>query len=71
MRHEHMEQVERWAEFVRNNPGKWKKIHSEFINSIFQKHEQFRERILKTPHGKDKLAKLYNIKNKEGYNWLK
>lgn len=71
MRKEHMEQIERWAQFVKNNPTKWKKIHTRFINSIFDKHEQFKKRILKTPNGKKKLAKLYNIKNKKGYSWLK
>lgn len=71
MRKEHMDQVERWALFVKKNPAKWKKIHTSFINSIFDKHKQFKERILETPGGKEKLAKLYNIKNREGYGWLK
>jgi hypothetical protein len=59
-RESHLEQVERWAHFVRNNPTKWKKIHTEFINAIFDKHEQFIARLLKTPDGKEKLKKLYN-----------
>ncbi len=71
MRKSHMEQVERWAFFVRENPAKWKKKHTRFINAIFDKHFQFRERLLKTPKGKEKLVKLYGIQNKEGYNWLK
>ena len=71
MRKSHQEQIERWANFVKNNPTKWKKIHTEFINSIFDKHEQFKERLLKSPDGKKKLIKLYNIKNKSGYEFLK
>ena len=59
MRTEHQDQVERWAHFVKDNPTKWKTIHSEFINAIFDKHEQFKVRLLKTPQGKEKLAKLY------------
>ncbi len=66
-----MEQIERWAAFVRGNPAKWKKIHTQFIDAIFEKHYQFRERLLKTPGGKEKLQKLYDIKNKEGYDWLR
>ena len=59
MRSDHLDQVERWAYFVKDNPTKWKTIHTEFINAIFDKHEQFKQRLLKTPHGKEKLAKLY------------
>ncbi len=71
MREEHLQQVERWAHFVKENPTKWKKIHTEFIDAIFEKHDSFRNKLLQTPNGKEKLQKLYNIKNKEGYNWLK
>ena len=69
MRIDHQEQIERWANFVKNNPTKWKKIHTEFINSIFDKHEQFKERMLKIPGGKEKLNKLYV--NKSNYVFLK
>ena len=71
MRKDHLEQVERWAHFVKDNPYKWKKIHTEFINSLFKKHYSFREKLLQTPNGKEKLQKLYSIKNKKGYSWLK
>lgn len=60
-RDSHMEQVERWANFVKNNPNKWKKQHTEFINAIFDKHEQFKERLLKEKGGKEKLEKLYGM----------
>lgn len=67
----HMEQVERWAKFIRANPTKWQKSHTEFINALFENHNQFRERLLKTPEGKKKMIALYNIKNVEGYDYLK
>jgi len=70
-RDSHMEQVERWAHFVKDNPDKWKPTHTEFINAIFDKHEQFMSRMLKTPGGKEKLIKLYDIKNRNGYSWAK
>lgn len=70
MRETHLDQIERWARFVRDNPQSWKKIHSEFVNALFDKHLQFRERLRETSTGKEKLVKLYNIKNREGYSWL-
>lgn len=71
MRESHDQQIERWAVFVRENPVRWKKPHTEFINALFAKHDEFRERLLKTPNGKEKLLQLYNIKNRDGYSWLK
>ncbi len=62
-RDSHMEQVERWARFVRDNPTKWKRVHTEFINAIFDKEKQFRERLLLMPEGKEKLAKLQKMRN--------
>ncbi len=66
----HLEQVQKWAAFVRENPTAWKKIHTPFINAIFEKNREFVQRLLKTPHGKEKLIARYKIKNKEGYSWL-
>lgn len=60
----HMEQVGRWAKFVRDNPTTWKKIHTKFINAIFDKERQFRERLLLTPNGKEKLEKLKEMRDK-------
>ena len=62
-----MEQVERWANFVKNNPDKWKKIHTQFINAQFEKHRNFIKRLLKEPDGFEKIVKLYDIKNVERY----
>ncbi|MFH1276188.1 MAG: hypothetical protein ABIH82_03680 [Candidatus Woesearchaeota archaeon] len=59
MRESHQEQIERWANFVRNNPTKWKKIHTQFIDSIFAKHKDFLERLRTTPGGDEKIKKLY------------
>ncbi len=59
VRKDHIEQIERWAVYVNNNPTKWKKIHTEFINAIFQKHEDFIKRLLESKNGKEKLKKLF------------
>lgn len=66
----HEEQVIRWAEFVRDNPDKWKAIHTKFINAQFQKHKQLIARLLKDSNGKTKIIELYNIKNLNGYSGL-
>ncbi len=66
----HMEQVEKWAYYVRDNPNDWKKIHTEFINALFKKQEDFIKRLAKTKGGKEKIIKLYNIKNINGYKKL-
>ena len=71
MRETHLDQVERWAEFVRNNPNKWKKIHVEFINSLFLNQQRVYKELSKTKEGKKKLIELYGIKNLDGYPSLK
>ena len=62
-----MEQVERWANFVKNNPKKWKKAHSSFISSQFRKHEAFIKRLMKESGGFEKILSLYGIKNIQEY----
>lgn len=62
-----MQSLEKWAEFVKNNPTKWKKLHTEFINAQFEKAYAFMERLSKQPGGKEKLIKLYRIGNLSGY----
>jgi len=63
----HMQSIERWAKFVRDNPNKWQKIHAQFINSQYDFAYNAITRILKMPNGKEKIKKLYNIDNVEGY----
>jgi len=65
----HMEFVEKWADYVKKNSD-WKKIHSEFINSQIKLHKDFIKRLLKEKDGKEKIIKVYNIKNVNGYKWL-
>lgn len=52
-----MEQVKRWANYVRSHKD-WKKIHTDFINAQFIKYSRFLKRILKTQDGKEKLRLL-------------
>lgn len=62
MRESHLEQVERWARFIRNNPAKWKKAHTKFINALFKMHKDFYKRLAKTPEGNEKIAKLLKLR---------
>ncbi|OGI15475.1 hypothetical protein A3K63_01435 [Candidatus Micrarchaeota archaeon RBG_16_49_10] len=71
MRETHLDQIERWAEFVRNNPEKWRKIHTDFINSIFQNHRRVYKELAKTSEGRRKLIEIYEIKNIDGFPSLK
>ncbi|MBS3166160.1 hypothetical protein J4444_03470 [Candidatus Woesearchaeota archaeon] len=70
-RKNHIEHLEKWALFVRENPTLWKKIHTEFINALIFKNEQLLQRIVQLPNGKEKIIELYHIQNLEGYKWLK
>jgi hypothetical protein len=56
-----MDFVKRWAKYVKENPSKWKKQHTNFINAIYQKHYQWKARILEKPNGKEIIKKLYGI----------
>lgn len=67
MRTEHLGQVERWANFVKNNPDKWKSIHTKFINAQFEKQQGFVKRILEEKNGFEKVVKIYGIENIERY----
>jgi hypothetical protein len=58
MRESHDDQIERWAKFVRENPTKWKKIHTEFIDAIFAKNREVMQRLKETPEGEEKIRLL-------------
>ena len=67
----HEEQITRWAEFVRNNPDKWKPFHTEYINAQFEKSEKFYKKLAKTKEGKRTIIKLFGIRNLKGYPSLR
>ena len=70
MRRLHEDFIERWVSFMKENPDKWKKNHTEFIDAQFEKANQIIEKLSKTKEGKQKIIKMYKIKNKEGYKEL-
>jgi hypothetical protein len=61
------EEIDRWIAYMKSHPNTWKQKHTAFINAQFSKSKAFRERLLKLPGGKEKLCKLYDIKNISGF----
>ncbi|MDD5133480.1 MAG: hypothetical protein PHD81_04600 [Candidatus Nanoarchaeia archaeon] len=56
----HEEQIVRWANFVKNNPHKWKAKVKDFMDAQIIMSNNFYKRLLKTPNGKQKLILLRN-----------
>jgi len=56
----------RWINYMNKNEN-WKEVHTEFINSQFEKAYNFIEELLKEENGEEKIAKIYDIKNLKGY----
>jgi len=65
----HIEFVEKWATFVKNNSN-WKEVHTKFINSQFKNSGEFIKRLIKEKNGKDKIIKIYKIRNTAGYKTI-
>ncbi len=57
----HLEQIERWGKFVKENPDSWKKEHTQFIDAQIEKSWKFYERLKKTSGGDEKIRKLRAI----------
>lgn len=53
--------VENWAKYVKTNKN-WKNEHTKFINAQFKKHQEIMKKL-----SKEKIIKLYKIKNIKGY----
>lgn len=55
----HMEQVEKWAEFVKNNQRKeWKGAVNLLVNATYEKADEFYKRLEKTEEGRQILERL-------------
>jgi len=56
----HINQVERWARFVKENPDKWKPKFKEFIDSQIIMSRRFYKKLGETEEGKNKIKLLRN-----------
>ncbi len=55
----HMDQVERWARFVRDNPRRvWKKEQAALVDAQLAIANRFYSRLEKTPDGREKIRRL-------------
>ena len=55
----HMEAVEKWAEFVRAHPrSEWKQSVDVLINAVYEKADEFYERLQRTEKGREILKRL-------------
>ena len=61
----HQDQVEAWANYVRDNPETWKEQHTRFINAQIIMANEALQRIRKQKNGKEKLIELFSVKNKQ------
>ena len=68
---ERAEQIDRWAKYVRTSNGEWKKQHTLFIDAQIQKANDFYKRLSKQPLGKEKIIKIFGIKNPDAIPLLR
>jgi len=57
----HLEQVERWAEHVRDNP-EWKKQVKSFLDSQIIIANRFYKKLAETSEGREKLKLLGKLR---------
>ena len=57
----HIEELERWARYVKGNPGKWKSKLKPFLDSQIIMARRFYKNLGKTQEGKEKITILKNL----------
>lgn len=57
----HAEQIERWANYVKTNPG-WKKEHKQFIDAQIIMAQRALMELSKTSQGREKILQLKRLK---------
>ena len=58
----HREQIERWAEYVKNNPKEWKKKLKPFLDAQIIMAKRFYSKLAETEEGRKKIELLRGIK---------
>ena len=54
----HDEQIKRWAEYVKNNPQKWKSHLKPFIDDQIIIARRFYKKLSETEKGREKIKAL-------------
>ncbi len=60
----HIDQVERWAKYVRTNPN-WKKELKKFLDAQLIMSRRFYSKLEQTPEGREKIKKLKALRLKK------
>jgi len=58
----HKEQIERWANFVREHPDKWKSEVKPFIDGQIIMARRFYKKLSESEGGTQKILELRNLK---------
>ena len=58
----HDEQIERWAEYVRENPDKWKAKLKPFLDAQIIMARRFYKKLMETPEGREKVKLLVEMR---------
>jgi len=61
----HIEQVERWANYVKNNPD-WKKKLKPFLDAQIIISRRIHKKLSETEEGREKLRLIRNMKMNNG-----
>ncbi len=64
------DEIDRWVRYMKDHPNTWKKVHTQFIDAQFEKSRAFVRRLLQEPNGKEKVLRMYNIRNEKGFSGL-
>ncbi|MEM4230690.1 MAG: hypothetical protein QXF25_02345 [Candidatus Pacearchaeota archaeon] len=64
VRREHIEQIERWAEYVRTHQDEWKLKLKDFLDSQIIMARRFYKKLSETKEGREKLKMLRELKLK-------
>lgn len=57
----HIDELERWARYVKENPDKWKSKIKPFLDSQIIMSRRFYKNLAKTNQGIEKIKRLRNI----------
>ncbi|MFA6023192.1 MAG: hypothetical protein WC781_03830 [Candidatus Pacearchaeota archaeon] len=61
MREEHEEQIERWANYVRENPDKWKKQLKPFLDAQIIMARRAYAKLAETQEGREKIKMIKRV----------
>ena len=61
----HDEQIERWADYVRENPDKWKSKFKPFLDAQIIMARRFYKKLAETPEGREKIKKLIEMRREK------